>query len=74
MSKAHLTQWAAQFAVASELCKRGYFVALTHGNHPGVDLMVTSPNGERFDVEVKGVGSLRGDWFAKPKPACWRLS
>jgi hypothetical protein len=25
----HQTQWAAQFAVASELCKRGYEVALT---------------------------------------------
>jgi hypothetical protein len=25
---AHQTQWAAQFAVASELCKRGYQVAL----------------------------------------------
>ena len=31
---AHQTQWAAQFAVASELCKRGYEVALTMGNHP----------------------------------------
>ena len=26
---AHRTQWAAQFAVASELCKRGFEVALT---------------------------------------------
>jgi hypothetical protein len=25
----HQTQWAAQFAVASELCKRDYQVALT---------------------------------------------
>jgi hypothetical protein len=30
--------------------------------------MVTSPNGTRFDVEVKGVGFLRGDWFGTPKP------
>ena len=28
------TQWTAQFAVASELCKRGYEVAFTMGNHP----------------------------------------
>jgi hypothetical protein len=51
----HLTQWAAQFAVASELCKRGYQVALTLGNHPSVDLMVRSPQGANFDVDVKGL-------------------
>ena len=34
---AHRTQWAAQFAVASELCKRNYQVALTLGNHPTID-------------------------------------
>jgi len=28
---AHQTQWAAQFAVASELCKRGYEVGFTMG-------------------------------------------
>lgn len=51
---AHQTQWAAQFAVASELCKRGYEVALTMGNHPVIDLMVISPNGVPFRVDVKG--------------------
>jgi hypothetical protein len=50
----HQTQWAAQFAVASELCKRGYEVALTMGNHPLIDLMVKSPNGRPFFVDVKG--------------------
>jgi hypothetical protein len=50
----HQTQWAAQFAVASELCKRSYEVALTLGNHPDVDLMVISPNGRQFLVDVKG--------------------
>ena len=50
----HRTQWAAQFAVASELCKRNYQVALTLGNHPKVDLMAISPIGARFLVEVKG--------------------
>jgi hypothetical protein len=51
----HQTQWAAQFAVASELCKRGYQVALTLGNHPAVDLMVSSPEGHQFSVDVKGL-------------------
>src|SRR5215510_12998049 len=51
----HRTQWAAQFAVASELCKLNYQVALTLGNHPAVDLMAISPNGQRFSIEVKGL-------------------
>jgi hypothetical protein len=49
------TQWAAQFAVASELCKRGYEVALTLGNHPHIDLMVRSPKEVSFNVDVKGL-------------------
>jgi hypothetical protein len=53
--KLRQTQWAAQFAVASELCKMGYEVAFTSGNHPQIDLMVRSPNGESFDVDVKGL-------------------
>ena len=52
---AHQTQWAAQFAVASELCRRGYGVAFTTGNHPCVDLMVYSPNQVPFAVDVKGL-------------------
>jgi hypothetical protein len=52
---AHRTQWAAQFAVASELCKRDYRVALTMGNHPIVDLMVSSPTGRLFSIDVKGL-------------------
>lgn len=51
----HRTQWAAQFAVASELCKRGYEVAFTMGNHPSIDIMVTSPRGCPFGVDVKGL-------------------
>jgi len=51
----HRTQWAAQFAVASELCKRGYQVALTLGNHPVIDLMVVSPSGKQFAIDVKGL-------------------
>lgn len=41
--RGHQTQWAAQFAVASELCKRGYEVSFTMGNAtPVADLMVVS--------------------------------
>lgn len=62
----HQTQWAAQFAVASELCKRGYQVALTLGNHPAVDLMVQSPNGTKFTVDVKGLQG-RNPWVVRAK-------
>jgi hypothetical protein len=37
---------AAQFAVASELCKRGYEAPFTMGNTaPVADLMVVGPSG-----------------------------
>jgi hypothetical protein len=53
----HRTQWAAQFAVASELCKRGYEVSFTMGNRtPLADLMVVSPVLKTmFLVDVKGL-------------------
>ena len=59
----HQTQWAAQFAVASELCKRGYEVAFTLGNTtPLADLMVISPEEHRsFLIDVKGLAG-RNYW------------
>lgn len=63
----HHSQWAAQFAVASELCKRGYQVALTMGNHPKHDLMAISPQGVSFTVDVKGLRS-KNAWFVRRKP------
>jgi hypothetical protein len=50
-------QWAAQFAVASELCKRGYEVSFTMGNAtPVADLMLVSPKLKRmFLIDVKGL-------------------
>ena len=51
----HHTQWAGQFAVAGELCKRGYDVAFTMGNAtPLADLMVVSPGKQSFLIDVKG--------------------
>lgn len=62
----HHTQWAAQFAVASELCKRDYQVALTMGNHPAADLMAISPKGVPFSVDVKGLRSPT-TWLVRRK-------
>jgi hypothetical protein len=64
----HHTQWAAQFAVASELCKFGCDVSFTMGNcTPLADLMVLSPTQETFLVDVKGQ-STKNFWRIKPKP------
>jgi hypothetical protein len=63
---AHQTQWAAQFAVASELCKRGYEIALTMGNHPMIDLIVISPKGVPFVIDVKGQ-YRKNPWPVRPK-------
>jgi hypothetical protein len=65
----HSTQWAAQFGVAGELCKRGYEVAFTMGNTtPEADLMVLAPEqGEMFLIDVKGQ-STGSFWRIREKP------
>jgi hypothetical protein len=66
--RGHQTQWAAQFAVASELCKRGYEVAFTSGHTtPVADLMVVSPEAKTmFLVDVKGP-YRKNPWVIKRK-------
>lgn len=64
----HHTQWAAQFEVAGELCKRGCDVSFTMGNAtPLADLMVLGPAGQTFSIDVKGQ-STRNFWRIKAKP------
>jgi hypothetical protein len=65
----HRTQWAAQFAVASELCKRGYEVSFTLGhNTPLADLMVISPDEKmQFLIDVKGLAKAGNYWQVKKK-------
>jgi hypothetical protein len=65
--RGHQTQWAAQFAVASELCKRGYEVSFTMGNAtPLADLMAVSPSGKMFLIDVKGLYRTN-PWIIKRK-------
>ena len=66
--RGHQTQWAAQFAVASELCKRGYEVAFTSGHTtPIADLMAVSPKTKTmFLVDVKGLYRMN-PWVIKRK-------
>lgn len=49
------TQWTGQFYVAYELCRRGYRIALTHGNMPQTDIIAVSPGGVSFRIEVKSM-------------------
>ncbi|MGD1028038.1 hypothetical protein [Candidatus Binatus soli] len=69
MNQQHQTHWAALFAVASELAKRGHEVAFTQGNStPLADLMVVSPKSKKmFLVDVKGL-YRKNPWVVKPKP------
>jgi hypothetical protein len=68
-ARGHQTQWAAQFAVASEPCKRDYEVAFTSGHTtPVADLMVVSPiTKAMFLVDVKGLYRMN-PWLIKRKP------
>lgn len=68
MSRGHQTQWAAQFAVASELCKLGYEVAFTSGNAtPLADIMAVSPKQKlQFLIDVKGL-HRKNPWLIKRK-------
>jgi hypothetical protein len=69
----HHTQWAAQFAVASELCKRGYEVSFTMGNTtPVADLMVMCPSDKMFLIDVKGLRE-KAYWQVRQKKADLRL-
>ena len=65
-NRRHQTQWAAQFAVASELCKRGSEVSFTLGNNtPLADLMVVSPQEHQmFLIDIKGL-SYKNYWQIK---------
>ena len=67
MSK-HQTQWAAQFAAASELCKRGYDVAFTMGKQtPDADILAIGPTSKQaIKIDVKGQSS-KNFWRIREK-------
>lgn len=77
MQKRYFTQWTAQFYAAAEMSRRGYLVALTLGNAPTSDLLVYSPKGKSFRVQVKGLSS-HTSWLVqnvdkKDKDLVWIL-
>jgi hypothetical protein len=58
------TQWASQFSAAAELVRRNYLVSLTFGNAAVSDLLVQSPRGHAFTIDVKGQ-STRNFWLVQ---------
>jgi len=62
------TQWAAQFAAAAELVRRDYLVSLTFGNAAVSDLLVQSPGGCTFTIDVKGQ-STKNFWLVQRRPS-----
>ena len=67
LEKRHHTEWGAVFLVAAELERRGYTVSFTLGhNTPIADLMIATPSGVQFSVDVKGQSS-KSSWNLRPK-------
>lgn len=57
-----------EIIVADAISKLGYKVLPTNNNARQSDLLVTSPNGTEFSVEVKSDRSRRPTWFVKTVP------
>jgi len=58
---------AGEYAVASELCKRGFYAQLTLGHHKKTDLLVEGRQNKLFHVSVKSKQgyewpNVRGIW------------
>jgi hypothetical protein len=59
------SQWSGQFFAAGELTRRGYWVTFTLGNAPSTDLLVISPKGKKFRIEVKTVTEENYSWLIR---------
>lgn len=59
----HLEGMAGEYAVASEICRRGYLAQITYGNQKKMDILVISDKESSFfvTVEVKSTAD-KGSW------------
>ncbi len=62
--KPHNTEQAARSYVMFELARRDYSVQPTDSRFPSEDLLVISPNGKHFGIDVKGM-STKNFWQIK---------
>lgn len=60
----HNVEQMARGHLMYELAKRGYLVQLTDSRFPAVDMLVVSPSGKHFGIDVKG----------QKKKYFWRLT
>lgn len=65
-NQAVLTQIEGQHRVAAELCSRGYLPALLPERAQAADLLVLSPAGDGFALEVKANRRRNGWWCNRP--------
>jgi hypothetical protein len=63
----YFSQWSSTFYAAAELTRRGYLVSITLGRAPKVDLLVESPSGKPFKVQVKSL-QYRNYWLIGEVP------
>jgi len=62
--KAHNSEQAARGYVMFELARRGYTVQFTDSRFPLEDLLVVSPSGKHFGIDVKGQ-QAKNVWLLK---------
>lgn len=65
--KPHNTEQAARGLLMYELAIRGYTVQLTDSRFPTEDLLVVSPSGKHFGIDIKGQ-TKRSLWRVKEPP------
>jgi hypothetical protein len=64
----HNVEQMARGYLIYQLAKRGYNVQITDSRFPTVDLLVVSPSGKHFGIEVKGQRTKNFWRFNERKP------
>lgn len=66
----HNVEQMARGYLMYQLARRGYCVQITDSRFPSYDMLVVSPSGKHFGIEVKGQ-STRNFWrFREREPRC----
>ena len=65
----HNTEQAARGFVTFELARRGYLVQPTDSRFPVEDLLVVSPSGQHFGIDVKGQRTKNFWQMKRPSPS-----
>lgn len=71
--KTHNTEHAARGYLMYQLAKRGYNIQLTDSHFPVVDMLVVSPEGGYFGIDVKGQRTKNFWLFKEAEPSADRF-